>query len=45
MALLQSEENERNSLYPIAYGSKRLTPAETRYVNIESRIIRSGGCS
>ena len=35
MALLQSKENERNSLYPIAYGSKTLTPAETRYANIE----------
>ena len=30
MALLQSEENERDSLYPIAYGSKTLTSAETR---------------
>ena len=29
MALLQSEENERNTLYPIAYGSKALTSAET----------------
>ena len=35
MALLQSEQNHRNSLYPIAYGSKTLTPAETRYANIE----------
>ena len=35
MALLQSKENERNSLYLIAYGSKMLTPAETRYANIE----------
>ena len=35
MALLQSVENHRNSLYPIAYGIKTLTPAETRYANIE----------
>ena len=35
MALLQSEMNERESLYPIAYGSKTLTDAETRYTNIE----------
>ena len=35
MALLQSENDHRDSLYPIAYGSKTLTPAETRYVNIE----------
>ena len=27
MALLQSENNERQSLYPIAYGSKTLTSA------------------
>ena len=39
MALLQSEENERNSLYPIAYGSKTLTPAETRYANIERELL------
>ena len=39
MALLQSEENERNSLYPIAYGSKALTPAETRYTNIERELL------
>ena len=39
MALLQSEENERNSLYPIAYGSKILTPAETRYTNIERELL------
>ena len=39
MALLQSEENERNSLYPIAYGSKTLTPAETRYTNIERELL------
>ena len=29
MALLQSEQNDRSSLYPIAYGSKTLTSAET----------------
>ena len=28
MALLQSEGNNRNSLYPIAYGSKTLTDAD-----------------
>ena len=39
MALIQSEENERNSLYPIAYGSKTLTPAETRYANIERELL------
>ena len=30
MVLLQSEENERSSLYPIAYGSKTLTLAEMK---------------
>ena len=35
MALLQSETNYRESLYLIAYGSKTLTNAETRYANIE----------
>ena len=39
MALLQSEEDHRNSLYPIAYGSKTLTPAETRYANIERELL------
>ena len=39
MALLQSEENERNSLYPKGYGSKTLTSAETRYVNIERELL------
>ena len=34
MALLQSEENDRNSLYPIAYGSKILTS-----VNIERELL------
>ena len=28
MALLQSDKNERESLYPITYGSKTLTEAE-----------------
>ena len=35
MALLQSETNDRESLYQITYDSKTLTDAETRYVNIE----------
>ena len=39
MALLQSENNERQSLYPIAYGSKMLTSAETRYANIECELL------
>ena len=39
MAHLQSEINERNSLYPIVYGSKTLTPAETRYTNIERELL------
>ena len=39
MALLQSVDNHRNGLYPIAYGSKTLTPAETRYANIERELL------
>ena len=39
MVLLQSERNDRNSLYPIAYGSKTLTDAETRYANIEHELL------
>ena len=39
MALMQSEQNERLSLYPIAYGSKTLTAAETRYANIERELL------
>ena len=35
MALLQSETNDRESLYLTAYGSKTLTNAVTRYTNIE----------
>ena len=39
MALLQSENDRRDSLYPIAYGSKTLTPVETRYANIERELL------
>ena len=39
MALLQSDENDGSSLYPIAYGSKTLTSAETRYANIERELL------
>ena len=39
MALLQSESNERETLYPIAYSSKTLTEAETRYANIEHELL------
>ena len=39
MALLQSEQNDRSSLYPIAYGSKTLTSAETRYTNREHKLL------
>ena len=39
MALLQSESNDRDSLYPISYGSKTLTDAETRYANIEHELL------
>ena len=35
MVLLQSDTNERNSLYPITYGSKTLTVTEMRYANIQ----------
>ena len=34
MALLQSDSNERESLYPNAYSSKTLTETEGRYANI-----------
>ena len=36
MALLQSESNDRESLYPIAYGSKMLTDArlDTQILNV-----------
>ena len=39
MALLQSEENEKKSLYPIAYGGKTLTSDETRHTNIERELL------
>ena len=39
MALLQSEQNDRSSLYPIAYGNKTLTSAKTRYANIECELL------
>ena len=39
MALLQSNSNERDSLYLIAYGSKTHTAAETRYANIEHELL------
>ena len=39
MALLQSEQNGRSSLYPTAYGSKTLTSAETRYANIKHKLL------
>ena len=39
MALLQSESNERKSLYPIAYGSKLLTDAETCHAKIERELL------
>ena len=39
MALLQSDSNERDSLYPITYGSKTFTAAETRYANIECKLL------
>ena len=39
IGLLQSENNKRQSLYPIAYGSKTLTSAETRYANIERELL------
>ena len=39
MSLLQSETNDRESLYPIAYGGKTLTDAETRYANIECELL------
>ena len=34
MVLLQSESNDRESMYPITYGSQTLTDAESRYTNI-----------
>ena len=43
MVLLQSESNDRESLYTIAYGSKTLTDVETRYANIECEILGEVG--
>ena len=42
MALLQSEQRDRFSLYLIAYGSKTFTDAETRYANIECELVGHG---
>ena len=39
MALLQNDDNERESLYPITYGSKTLTSAEMQYANIERELL------
>ena len=39
MALLQSISNETDTLYPIAYGSKTLTAAGTRYTKIECELL------
>ena len=39
MALLQSDSNEKENPYLIAYGSKILTPAEMRYTNIERELL------
>ena len=39
MALLQSAQNGRSSLYTVAYDSKTLTSAETRFTNIECELL------
>ena len=39
MALLQCDSNERESLYPIAYGFQTLSEAEMRYANIECELL------
>ena len=39
MALLQCSENLRESVYPIAYGSKALTDAEAHYANNKRELL------
>ena len=39
MVLMQSKNNDRESMYPIAYGSKTLTDAERSYANIERELL------
>ena len=43
MPLLQSDNNERESQYAIAYGSITLTGTETRYANIECELLGTVG--
>ena len=43
IALLQSGQNDKSSLYPVDYGSKTLNSAETRYANIECELLRCSG--
>ena len=39
IALMQSENNNGESLFPTAYGSKTLTVAEMHYVNIGKELL------